>query len=143
MTAHAQLCPRSCGDLVPCWERARWLLQEPCTCPCRPAAAARPLCLSLGFRSQFTADTSASWPFSIISNTLSKCARASAEAARGCALAVEFMEHLVARHLDGQELKLAEELLFQWFLPPLNYFSFKNKFLNISPTFYAKPQSSI
>ena len=56
---------------------------------------------------------------------------------------LSFMEHLIARHLQGQELKLAEELLFQWFLPPLNYFSFKNKFLNISPQFYAKPQSSI
>lgn len=56
---------------------------------------------------------------------------------------LSFMEHLIARHLQGQELKLAEELPFQWFLPPLNYFSFKNKFLNISPQFYAKPQSSI
>lgn len=66
------------------------------------------------------------------------CVRVSSEAARGCFLA------LVAHGTFGcQELKLAVELLFQWFLPPVNYFSFKNKFLNISPKFYAKPQSSI
>lgn len=53
------------------------------------------------------------------------------------------VEQSVARHLEGYELELAGELLFQWSLPPLRYFSFKNKFLNISPESYAKPQSSI
>lgn len=53
------------------------------------------------------------------------------------------VEPSVARHLEGHELELAEELLFQCSLPPLSYFSFKNKFLNISPESYAKPQSSI
>lgn len=73
------------------------------------------------------------------------CVRVSSEAQRQPEAAtwhLQFMEHLVARHLNGQELKLAEELQFQWFLPPLNCFSFKSKFLNISPKFYAKPQSS-
>lgn len=31
----------------------------------------------------------------------------------------------------------------QWFLPPRNEFSFKNKFLDISPGLRAKPQSSV
>ena len=82
--------------------------------------------LGLGFRSPSLADAQAGCPLPTVRHPLSVC-----------------LEQSIARHLEGHELELAEDLQFQWSLPPLNYYSLKNKFLNISPQFYAKPQSSI